>query len=194
MPGVLAAQPGTRTLIIAATLLALGLGVAPAHAQSANGFSPIAGCSLIAYDVNTATNSVNGGGTVLTGLVNVAVPCDASVVVVRLITQIITSAAATISSEIAANCVAPAVPGGCTVGSPAAVPIPNLGILLDQGGTAAPRQTRSAEGVFVGLAKGNYTFQANLRQSGAGTLAVDQRSFIVEVTGGLPVTPPGSSQ
>jgi hypothetical protein len=181
------------TLVIAAMLLALGLGMTPAAAQSANGFSPIAGCSLVAFDANTSPNSVNGAGTVLAGQVNVAIPCDAATVTVSLTTQLITSASATITSEIAASCVAPAVPGGCTVGSPPAVAVPNQGILLDQFGAAA-RQTRNAEGVFVGLAKGNYTFQANLRQVGAGTLGLDQRSFIVQVTGGLPVTAPGSSQ
>jgi hypothetical protein len=193
MATVLALRTGTRTVIVAVMLLTLGLAVAPAQAQSTNGGSPIAGCSFIAYDVNTATNSLSGSGTVLAGQVNAAVPCDAAVVAVSLTTQLITSAATTITSEIAATCVAPPVPGGCTVGGPPTVPIPNQSILVDSS-TAVARQTRSVEGIMAGLAKGNYLFQANLRQVGGGNLSIDQRSFILTITGNLPVTPPGSSQ
>jgi hypothetical protein len=175
-------------------VLALGIGAMPVSAQqSANGSSPTGGCGVLAYDAHELFNRVTGTGSVLAGSVTVNLPCDGPAFA-SLTTVILTTASTGVSAILRASCIAPAVPGGCTPGSPAVVPVPDNPILVSPFNGNALFETRTAAVIFPSLTRGHYQFDANLLNFIAGDLTVEKRVFTVQTGGALPVTPPGSSQ
>jgi hypothetical protein len=86
------------------------------------------------------------------------------------------------------------VPGGCTVGGAAIVPVPNGGNLVTSAGPLN-EATQTVAAIFPSLVRGNYRFDASVASNAPPvTLTIRERSWIILTAGSLPVTPPGSSQ
>jgi hypothetical protein len=182
--------------IVSGLVLALVLASSPPPAlgATANGNAPAGSCGVMAFDASTSVQPISqvGGNTQL-GTVNAGLPCDGPVLV-SLTTELATAGASLMYTTMVATCIAPAVPGGCTVPGTPTSPVPDGSTLLSSSGPFNI-ETRTTTAVFPNLTRGNYRFDVFIANGIPGvSVNAERRIWTIHAGGTLPQTAPGSSQ
>lgn len=187
-----------RTWIVSGLLTALAVGASASPALAQGALVPVTGtgttgCLAMGFAADTAAVVAPiTGANALVGTVNMAVPCGGPALTTFTGEISDNGIGSPLSVFVVGTCVAPAVPGGCTVSN---IPInPTLdGYILTSATLVAGADSRTAVGVFPSLQKGNYQFRVFVSTSGV-IATIEKRLFKVEVFGAVPATAPGSSQ
>jgi hypothetical protein len=177
--------------LIATGLTAALMAASPANAQP-NPIQATANSSCVAlgvhangiFDVISVPN--NSPGSKLAGQVEILIPCDDSVAVATLNVQFDGLQPGTIVSSFGVlQCIAPAIPGGCT---PSGVPIDGLPEFMGpiNSGTTNGSETRTVTSAYAGVKRGNYRFRVFVEQALALSYTIGQRVFSVQVVGDTP--------